>query len=184
MREREHFIDLAKAIGVFLVICGHYVYYMHVPINNGGMYLWNIAISITLFHMPLFFIISGYLYRTPDTWIGLITNTAKRLIIPYVLICVTALATGTILLLSKKEMTLMVAVHELIHNVCGIISGGDFPHTRMIFSGPMWFVYSLIIIRFVYYGMERLFRCIIYTHTHNLGEDCIGIIMYWRAVYR
>lgn len=30
MKEREQYIDIAKIIGIFLVICGHYVYFMHI----------------------------------------------------------------------------------------------------------------------------------------------------------
>ena len=177
MREREHFIDVVKVIGIFLVICGHYVYDMHIPMDNDGKYLWDIAISITLFHMPMFFIISGYLHKTPETWKRLLSSIAQRLLIPYVLICLTALFVGVVLQLLTKGISLTEAAHETIHNICGIISGGDFPHTRISYSGAMWFVYSLIIIRVIYYGIERLFLC---TQTSKkmiktvVGIGCIG----------
>jgi fucose 4-O-acetylase-like acetyltransferase len=155
MREREHYIDIAKIIGIFLVICGHYVYYLHIPMNENGIYLWNIAITITLFHMPLFYIISGYLYKTPESWITLLKNIINRLLIPYILLCLSSTIIGLFIQLFFNERNIGEAIHELIHNLYGIISGADFPHTRLFFSGPLWFVYSLIIIRIVYYTIER-----------------------------
>ena len=55
MKERFLFIDLAKTIGIYLVILGHYVWYMDIPFGNTAA-VWNMAYFVTLFHMPLFFI--------------------------------------------------------------------------------------------------------------------------------
>ena len=51
MRERKYWIDYLKAIAIYLVILGHLPDELHIK--------WGIY----LFHMPLFFIISGYLYK-------------------------------------------------------------------------------------------------------------------------
>lgn len=48
MRERKYWIDYLKAIAIYLVILGHLPDELHIK--------WGIY----LFHMPLFFIISGY----------------------------------------------------------------------------------------------------------------------------
>lgn len=49
VKKRIHWIDWAKFIGIWLVIIGH------APIIGG--------IFIYMFHMPMFFMISGFLYN-------------------------------------------------------------------------------------------------------------------------
>ena len=50
MKERLDYIDLAKGIGILLVVIGHGAF------NNFG---------INIFHMPLFFCISGLTFTPP-----------------------------------------------------------------------------------------------------------------------
>ena len=66
--ERIKWIDVAKGIGIILVIIGH------VSINA------NINNFIYSFHMPLFFIISGFLYKPKKNFVK---NKAKSILIPY-----------------------------------------------------------------------------------------------------
>lgn len=56
MKERETYIDIAKGIGIILVVIGHLHGINHI-----------IHDFFYLFHMPLFFIISGYLYNHKTT---------------------------------------------------------------------------------------------------------------------
>lgn len=51
MAKRIEYLDYAKGIGIILVVLGH------ILIKG------NIKIYIYSFHMPLFFIISGYLFN-------------------------------------------------------------------------------------------------------------------------
>lgn len=62
-------LDYAKVIGMFLVIVGH------LPFK------FNFAIS--LFHMPLFFMLSGYLYKRRCLK-GELIRSGKALILPYI----------------------------------------------------------------------------------------------------
>lgn len=74
MKERETYIDIAKGIGIILVVIGHLHGINHI-----------IHDFFYLFHMPLFFIISGYLYNHNNI-IPLktfIKHKIKRLIIPF-----------------------------------------------------------------------------------------------------
>lgn len=70
MNTRNLLFDIIKGIGIILMIIGHLT-----------QYATNIIFS---FHMPLFFILSGYFYKQTDIKSGLI-NDAKRLIIPYII---------------------------------------------------------------------------------------------------
>jgi fucose 4-O-acetylase-like acetyltransferase len=71
---RIKWIDIAKGIGITAVVLGH----------SGNPFLSQ---YIYWFHMPLFFIISGYLHKQPDSPDMLAKNIGKKsrgLLIPYV----------------------------------------------------------------------------------------------------
>lgn len=71
---RDISIDIAKGIGILLMVIGH----LKIPIELHQF--------IYMFHMPLFFVISGYLFQ-PDKWIHtfskFLSKRINRLIIPY-----------------------------------------------------------------------------------------------------
>lgn len=68
-RTRLAWIDALKGIGIVCVVLGHVV----LPISR----------YIYWFHMPLFFFVSGYLYRPGAGWRDFIDKRVRRLIIPY-----------------------------------------------------------------------------------------------------
>lgn len=59
MKERVVYLDVAKAIAIYLVIVGHVIQY----VMKGDFYYNPIWQSIYVFHVPLFFVISGYLLK-------------------------------------------------------------------------------------------------------------------------
>ena len=73
-QNRDNAIDIAKGIGILLVIVGH----------TGGLpadtYIHHFIYS---FHMPLFFILGGFLFK-PSNIVTHIRKDAKRLLLPYV----------------------------------------------------------------------------------------------------
>uniref|UniRef100_A0A7C3NH83 Acyltransferase 3 domain-containing protein n=1 Tax=candidate division WOR-3 bacterium TaxID=2052148 RepID=A0A7C3NH83_UNCW3 len=71
MDKREYWLDIAKSIGIFLVVLGH------TSINE------NLKIFIYSFHIPLFFLISGFLFKTNDNFKNFFIKQFKRFIIPY-----------------------------------------------------------------------------------------------------
>lgn len=66
MKKRIEWVDLSKFVGIFAMVWGHS------GVNE------NMDIIIHAFHMPLFFFLSGYLYKD-----GEIKKKAKTLLIPY-----------------------------------------------------------------------------------------------------
>ena len=65
-------VDIAKGIAIFLVIMGH-------TYPPGG----EVCKFIFLFHMPLFFLVAGYLYnyeKYKNNFINLIKSSVKRLL--------------------------------------------------------------------------------------------------------
>lgn len=75
-RERIHYLDLAKGIGMILVVLGH--------IGGIGLPLRYFIVS---FHMPMFFIISGILFQVTKEETKDIKNIVykkwKHIMIPY-----------------------------------------------------------------------------------------------------
>lgn len=68
-------IDILRAIGIILMVAGHVF-----------TFFGKFDRYIHTFHMPLFFVISGYLFKSkPETKLFmLISQRAKRLLLPYV----------------------------------------------------------------------------------------------------
>lgn len=76
-------IDIARAIGIILVVAGHYF-----PDNSPHWYV-NTREWIYTFHMPLFMFISGYVYelaKREETYLKFLGRKAKRLLIPYLIV--------------------------------------------------------------------------------------------------
>lgn len=69
--KRDNTFDIIKGIGILLVIIGHLAhgYGVLIPI-------------IYTFHMPLFFIVSGYFYKEKGV-IELLKRDFRLLIVPY-----------------------------------------------------------------------------------------------------
>jgi fucose 4-O-acetylase-like acetyltransferase len=73
MNNRERWLDTAKGLGILAVVAGH----------SGNLLAHT---YLYWFHMPLFFIISGYLYKNLHNMQDLkkwINKRTKQLLIPY-----------------------------------------------------------------------------------------------------
>ncbi|MCC8142011.1 MAG: acyltransferase family protein [Lachnospiraceae bacterium] len=69
---RLGYIDALKGFGIILMVLGH----MHFGHNALHQYIFG-------FHMPLFFLVSGYLYKTPKNLVDSIRQKMKGLLVPY-----------------------------------------------------------------------------------------------------
>ena len=142
-------LDYAKILGIFLMVWGHAAGSADVR-----MYIWS-------FHMPMFFVISGLLYR-PMTLKETLKKDWRSLVIPYLLLnlfCwMDIIAIHTI----KGTLTLTM----LYHNAGAILLG--LGYNTDIFtpvSTPCWFIYSLILVRIMlaiaYRGKQTLLFCLV-----------------------
>lgn len=88
-QKRLDYLDMAKGVGIILVILGHIEY-----IQEGTMKM------IYSFHMPLFFLIGGLLiYKKKDAkkeYLAQIGKRAKGLLIPYISFSITLLTVYTL----------------------------------------------------------------------------------------
>jgi len=77
-RDPFEWMLIAKGIGIILVVVGHFY-----P-ETSPTYWSEIRKIIYSFHMPLFFILSGYLYSHGKySYSNLIKTKAKRLLYPF-----------------------------------------------------------------------------------------------------
>ncbi|MBO7426304.1 MAG: acyltransferase [Clostridiales bacterium] len=73
--ERSLFIDVAKGLGILMVMCGH------VLSKDQGL-----CPFLYVIHIPLFSILSGFFEKKQDNFVRYVCKTFKRLYIPFVTI--------------------------------------------------------------------------------------------------
>lgn len=119
--------DILKAIGIILVIIGHTIGY-------------NIVRNmISSFHMPLFFLISGYFFNMKAP-LSLTKKLYKRLIIPYLLSCSVIVLLNVIIAIHSRTFD----VHYLFNWLESIVYGnGVTTGTQFQSIGPLWFLLAL-----------------------------------------
>lgn len=110
-------LDLAKGIGIILVIWGHTLCPSHFLIN--------------VFHMPLFFFISGMTFHSPDNVKDYIVKKINRIIIPWLFFTIVSILICLVIYHSPK-----------------LPSGWNF-------NGPLWFLQTLFVALSVYLVLER-----------------------------
>lgn len=130
-KKRDPMISIAKAIGIILMVVGH-VY------NKES---WGVHF-IYMFHMPLFFVLSGYFFNAPQNFTELLKFTRKKIIglyLPYLL--------WTILFVFLHNFLLKFGIGELAYSWnaaigCVCRSALTFVTTEKVLVG-FWFLKSL-----------------------------------------
>jgi len=146
---RQDWIDIAKGAGIVLVVLGHTV----VPHDS-----W-ICRVIFAFHIPFFFLISGYLFddqKYKGQISTLFSNRVRRLLFPY-------FAAGGILYLYFLCVTYWLSPEDpltiLVMFVKGLAYGVGFPVKQFPTIPPigtMWFLVSLFTATIIFYGILSL----------------------------
>lgn len=133
-------LDIAKGIGILLVIVGHTAGMKHIGVQ-----------LIYCFHMPLFFLIAGYLYHRQD-FKTLCIKSAKRLLLPWAIALVI-------------QILISIAWGRW-DDALGFAQGFLFPDgTRDDYrwlanihsSGAIWFLPALFWCRIIYALIEQRF---------------------------
>lgn len=138
MKQRESTIDISKAIGILLMILGHCLGIPDI--------LRNFIFS---FHMPLFFILSGYFYK-PNQIMDIIRKGNKHLVKPYLItsiICIMLCLTAGNFDLAKDKV------------IGTIMSNGGWSHemfgANLPYIGPIWFLLALYWCKVFYSYLRR-----------------------------
>lgn len=117
-KQRLDYLDIAKCIGIILVIWRH-------SINNSMDQLPFLTSIIKSFFMPLFFFLSGYLYKLKPTK-DYLYSKAKTLLVPLILVY-----------LYNFYTNLLMSGLQINHNY--------------VRSGGYWFIESLLYVSILYH---------------------------------
>lgn len=127
---RINWIDWAKAIGIYLVVTGHSHH------NNA-----DVGPLIFMIHMPLFFVVSGYLFKTGKSLKEITLSNLRGLIIPYILYNIIAslywlLIGGVKSVLGQQYDWDSCVITPAMNTLFGYSLGS--------FNGPTWFLLALV----------------------------------------
>lgn len=127
-KTRKNWIDWMRAFGMLLIVWGH-------------TFPTDVTPFIYSFNVPLFFIVSGFLFKQEASFGTMLKKNWHSLILPYLLLCLI------------KDFSHFIKhyddFNELILTPLGILSGF---HT--FFDAPaaknLWFVYTLILLKVIF----------------------------------
>ena len=134
MRWRE--IDIIKGVAMLLVMLGHS--FLQQPFYSLDAAPWSrwLNDAVYSFHMPLFFVVSGFLFNggNEKPVVEAVRGKAVRLLVPYLCVTIVVMAAK---LFSPSGMA---SAHSLAEDLAGCL--------KFIFldCGNRWFVYVLFII--------------------------------------
>lgn len=134
--KRIKWVDYVKEIACILVVLGHFFQSMVKAqiLPETGLYSW-FKVTIYYFHVPLFFICSGYLYQhnqkdnTVSVWGKNIVRKALSLGVPY-------------FVFSSVTWLLKTVFSNAVNNEIGSLTDTLFFHP----ASPYWYLYCLFFI--------------------------------------
>lgn len=139
MNNRNIAIDIVKAIGILMMIIGHCGQIPYMPYRH----------FIFTFHMPLFFIISGFFYKKKDIAMSL-KSDAKHLLLPYLLSCGMIVVFFLILSFYTHDYDKL-----FFYLKATIVGSGTKDHSALYLSnlpdiGAIWFFPALFVCKNLY----------------------------------
>ena len=149
-KERNIEIDIMKGFAILCVMIGHAAWcpdFVDVFINS--------------FHMPLFFIISGYFAKTSEestvTTRELIYKNFKQLILPYIIVACVSCTYILMRALYYHDMSMFS--HAVVRYSLAMDTKWDNTLLDDCWVGPMWFVLALFWGRLFFYQLSRTGKC-------------------------
>lgn len=150
--KRLDFLDIAKGLGIIFVLFSH---------SCGFPVFGN---AIVAFYMPMYFFVSGYVYKGGRSVSENIVRRLKQLLIPYA---------GFTLLLYAEHIALALIKHELTaENVFMPLLGALYSRAVLyadvtgenvefftISNNPMWFITAMAAASIIFYLLVDRFLC-------------------------
>lgn len=138
MKTRYTYIDIAKAIGMLCVMWGH--------LMLGG----RTNSFVYAFHIPLFFFLSGMMFRQKYSFRQFFVHRMRTLLLPYAIFSVVTwaywLVRNLVLHLPMKS-----AFEPLLQTILAQGSGGYLVH-----NVALWFVTCLFAVEMLYFFLAKL----------------------------
>lgn len=135
MKRRIEWIDLSKFVGIFVMVWGH-----------SGV-SENVDIAIHAFHMPLFFFLSGYLYKDGQQ----IKKKTKTLLIPYFVF-------GIVLFLVWRIIDKIITL-PVFYSFSDLFKGLLYDNAMVSpYAGVQWFLTGLFLTEVLFYLIKRFVK--------------------------
>lgn len=132
-KKRIECLDIAKGIGIILVIFGH-------SLNIGG----RLFQLIFTFHMPLFFLLSGYVFKGNESFLYLLKKRAKTLLLPFMgYYCLGLL------------VTLLLPVWRSGLNLAGIKRDLLLAYPDAVHNSSIWFLVCLFLVIIIFFIIKK-----------------------------
>ena len=156
---RIEWIDIAKGMAILFVIIGHTVPFGSIERN-----------FIFSFHMPLFFLLSGYTMKFADSWNDVKIKACKRvysLLFPVIGI----IAVSVLLSYSQASYRDFTILLKIIQNMLvAVFWGSGVPFGNHPGLGMCWFLISLFWADVIMNGLHLIFKNKKYM---EIGAICI-----------
>ena len=138
-KDRNHTIDILRGIAIFLVVFGHVT---HLP--EIRIYIWG-------FHIPIFFFISGLLFRREkfEKFTDFLKSRLKNIVLPYVIFYLATLVYW--ILIERHSRGADVPVGS---QLIGLVYG-TYDMRYMMFNGALWFIPCLFSMEMLYWFVSK-----------------------------
>lgn len=135
-------IDIAKGIGILLVVFAHVNYTS--PLLE---YIYS-------FHMPLFFVLSGFVFNPKrySSFSDFLKRRVKNLICPYILFAFMSVLIECVIIIYGNGFSV-----DTLKTLCdGMINILVSRGSADFFNAPLWFVLCLFTIEIIYFFISKL----------------------------
>ena len=141
MQSRISWIDITKGLAIILVVIGH-------SIQSFGNDLHILFRVIYSFHMPVFFVLSGYTFKASTPFKEFLRKKAKSLLLPYFsFVLITSLYEILLSLLRGNLKTFFTDIKTSALNTIFITSNSYFLN--------LWFLPALFVgLVFIYFAFK------------------------------
>jgi fucose 4-O-acetylase-like acetyltransferase len=172
-KKRLYFLDIARGLGIIAVVMGHSLS----PLKS----------FLYLFHVPLFFFISGYLYNTNNSILQTLKKRIKSLYVP-------VLKYGVIFILMHNVFYYLKFYNK---DIGGYYHTSDYFHqlVKLIFFtvnstepllAGLWFLKSLFIIELLFSLVDKISNLSFFKKYINLVKVLLvlfGTVLGWSIIY-
>ncbi len=131
--KRIEWLDIAKGLGILSVVAGHCI-----PLTNPLCQL------IFQFHMPLFFMLSGFTFSEKDSFLTTLKKKAKSLIVPFLGYFLLGLAVTLAVTPWRKALTLEGIKADLI-----------LADPSNIHNSSIWFLVCLFFVAVIFWVLKK-----------------------------
>lgn len=123
------YLDYLKAIAAIFVVVGHCISYLENYVEIVPTWGRWISVLVSSVHVPLFFVIAGYLCKK-QLYVKYIKNKVSRLLVPYITFS------------ALKILFSVLVSAEYAHGA----SIGEILYDTFIVGGAYWFIYCMFLI--------------------------------------